>query len=75
MKEESTMKKTQCKLDQLSEVTQRNHDRDIEFSETLFLRNHLPKRFEEIKRKIPKPGKVQLFGAIVARYVEELSIA
>ena len=69
------MSNTRCRLDQLSEINKRNSDRDIEFSEILFLRNHLPERFEEIKRKIPKPGKVQLFGAIIARYVEELSIA
>lgn len=69
------MSNTRCRLDQLSEVSQRNSDRDLEYSERMFQLNHLPERFEQIKRKIPKPGKEHLFAAIIARYVEELGIA
>lgn len=69
------MSNTRCRLDQLSEINKRNSDRDLEHSEWLFQLNHLPERFEQIKRMIPKPGKEHLFAAIIARYVEELGIA
>ena len=67
------MKKTRCKLDQLSEVTRRNNDRDIEYSERLFQLRHLPERYEQLKRMIPKPGKEAQYDAIMARYINDLN--
>lgn len=69
------MSNTRCRLDQLSEVSQRNSDRDLEYSERMFQLNHLPERFEQIKRMIPKAGMETVYARIIARYVEELGIA
>lgn len=66
------MRTTRCKLDQLSEVTRRNHDRDIAHSEWLFQLNHLPERYEQVKRMNPKPGHESEYAAIISQYEEDV---
>ena len=65
------MRTTRCKLDMHSEVTRRNNDRDVAHAEWLFQLNHLPERYEQIKRMNPKPGHEAEYAAILARYEEE----
>lgn len=66
---------TREKLNRLGEMMRRNSDREQEYMEENFLREHLPRRYVELKGRKPKPQCCVLYDWILRHYEAELGIA
>lgn len=65
---------TREKLNRIWEMMRRNSDREQEYIEENFLREHLPERYAELKGRKPK-SQCCVYDWILRRYEAELGIA
>lgn len=66
---------TREKLNRIGEMMRRNSDREQEYMEEDFLKEHLPERYAELKGRKPKPQCAKLYDRILQRYEAEIGIA
>lgn len=66
---------TREKLNRIGEMMRRNDDREQEYMEKNFLKEHLQERYAELRGRKPKPQCDELYDRILRRYEAELGIA